>query len=149
MQSTDQTANIDASAYKGILPVHMRQGIPPYLQILFAARPPLPFVTPVPKPHKIKLSGFFDGTDFVSIRRRMEENAKIRQEEVQQLGYMGQRRYKMKSRQMKEKEWVEKMRNHIHFSKQQYKEWLRKELYDNANKSGNPKKTLIVANLVN
>lgn len=148
MQNSDQTPNIDASAYKGILPVHMRQGIPPYLQILFAARPPLPFVIPVSKPHKMKMSGFFDGTDFALIRKRMEENAKIREGEVKQLGYVGQKRYNLKSKRMKEKEWIEKTKSHIFFTKQKYKEWLRKELYDTTNKSSNPNKTLIVANLV-
>jgi hypothetical protein len=148
MQNSDPTTNIDASAYKGILPVHMRQGIPPYLQILFAARPPLPFVVPVAKPHKIKISGFFDGIDFGSIRKRVEENAKTREEEARQIGYVGQKRYNLKSKKMKEKEWIEKMKAHIFTTKQKYKEWIRKELYDGANKSSNPNKTLVVANLV-
>jgi hypothetical protein len=148
MQTNNQEQNLDASAYKGILPVHMRQGIPPYLQILFAARPSLPFVTPVNKPHKLQLSGFFDGTDFKAIKEKMHQNAKIRQQEQSSIGSIGPNRYTKKGKKLKEKQWAEKMMTHMKMSKQKYKDWLKREVNNNTEKSNNPFKTIIVAKLV-
>ena len=145
----DQNAlsQINPKDFKGILPVHMRQNIPPYLQILFAARPPLPFVTPNKIPHKISINTFFDGTDYESLKKQIDKNKQIRNEEMNKLQIKNTKKYnKPKSAEEKESIWFEKMSKHQNSLLQKYKEW--KEENKNKDISGDPYKTLIISNLV-
>ena len=142
--------DIDPARYKGILPTHMRQGIPPYLQILFASREPLPFVAPIKKPHKLEPKSFFDNINYQETLRKIEENARQRKE--QEARYLENHTHKIPPAMMYEKrfeKWSEKMDDHIDKQKNNYKQWLRIEVQTENGKSSDPYKTLIVSNLVN
>ena len=144
--------NIDPKAEgitKGILPTHMRQGMPPYLQILFAARPKLPFVEPIKKPHPIKVNGFFDKIDIKQMKLRSDQ---LRQQKLNQsveVPENAKRNYWLSFvRHSKKQIWKSKFENHLRQQKKEYQNWLDEKDKKNDNKTGEPKNTLVVYNLV-
>lgn len=138
---------VNPDDYKGKLPVYMRQGIPPYLQILFAARPQLPFVEPVKKPYKIKLRGFFDDKEQLDRLRALSDQKRQERLELIKDVEMKEKYKNIKSPEEKEENWKNRMEKHIKNKKTEYKQWLASERFNNKNKTGNAFQTLIVYNL--
>lgn len=145
----EDNRNIDAGQYKGILPVHMRQGMPPYLQILFAAREPIPYVAPIKKPHKLEIRSCLGDLDIKEAFKRVEQNKRLREEhEREYLERNSKEVPRALKRQKKLRTWTENMEKHIHQRKAEYKRWISEELKSSEGKTGDPYKTLIVSNLV-
>ena len=144
-----QDSKIDPSQFKGILPAHMRQGIPPYLQILFAARPKLPFVPPIQKPHKIKVEGFFEGVD-KPILKQLHEQAKQKQEkESPAIPPISQVTFQTALvKKAKTENWKMKMQSHIARQTEEYHQWQIEVQKQTGNKSHEPHNTLVVSKLV-
>lgn len=138
---------IDVEGFRGKLPSYLRQGIPPYLQILFSARAPLPYIPPVSKPHKINLQGFFNNLDYKKISetlvKKREERMEKNQERIEKERMMLQRI----SYKEKREKWKKNMKKHIKKKKIEYKQWIKEKL-DKTNKTEDPFKTLIVYKLV-
>lgn len=138
---------IDVEGFRGKLPSYLRQGIPPYLQILFSARAPLPFVPPVFKPHKINLQGFFNSLDYNQISENLTKKREERMEKNHERIEKERMILQKISYKEKREKWKKNMKEHIKKTKKSHKEWLEKK-FDKTNKTDNPFKTLIVYKLV-
>lgn len=149
-------AKIDPNQYKGILPAHMRQGIPPYLQILFAARPKLPFVPIIEKPHVVKVKGFFENIDYERMKSLHQKSSPttfiIPEEDLENADSLPEKsKQTFQTAIVKKKKkhiWKTKMENHLNRQKESYKNWLAERKINEGNKSKNPKNTLLVTKLV-
>ena len=140
---------VEASAYKGILPTHMRQGIPPYLQVLFAARPKLPSVPPIAKPHKMTFKGFNQGPDLNEARKKCLQLKAQREATNYELPDHSKRTLRPTlSKAHRSTTWKVKFANHMKEKKAEYRKWLTDKNNFNGNKTTDPKNTLIVSNLV-
>ena len=150
--NSNEEGKIDPSQYKGILPAHMRQGIPPYLQILFAARPKLPFLPKISKPHQIKVQGFFGEVDYKRLLHLSEE-AKKKSEVIKAEEKIPEASQKTFQTALVKKNkilsWKEKMNQHLERQGDEYLRWLEEKNLNSGNKSKDPKNTLIVFKLVN
>lgn len=142
-------SKVDPSQYKGILPAHMRQGIPPYLQILFAARPKLPFVPPIQKPHKIKVQGLFEGVA-PKILNKIYTESKINQKnEHHDLPQMSKETFQTALvKKAKTENWKHKLQSHIVRQTEEYHQWQTEVGKQTGNKSHEPRNTLIISKLV-
>ena len=127
----------------------MRQNIPPYLQILFTARPPLPFITPTTKPKKIRLEGFFNNLDYNSMLKVSNENRANRIAESNEMEIQYPKKYcQLISFKEKESQWENKMIPYLNNLHLRYKQWKSEVNSLDSKKSRNPFKTIIVYNLV-
>lgn len=144
----EEEPQINPDDYKGKLPVYMRQGIPPYLQILFAARPQLPFLPPIQKPHKLHLRGLFE--DKAQLDSQLTKLAQMKKDRLEkEKTFKIKEKYKnIISTEDKEKKWFERMKNHISNKREEFKNWMARERYVNSGKTGNPFQTVLVHNLV-
>lgn len=140
-------------SYNQIQTTHL---MPPYIEILFAPRRPIPYVPPIKKPFLYKFTPVNDGvTDLKAIAAKLELKRKERLE-IEKKNYdqekIREKYVKNKGRPYKEKKefWLQKIKEHIAKKNKEYKKW-REELknpdYENVTKD--PFKTLIVYRLVN
>lgn len=133
---------IDAAAHRGLLPTYMKQGIPPYLQILFAARAPLPYLPPVRKPPRMAPKGFFEELDYERICAGLAQRREQRLEEERSPAPPGT------SQQQRVERWRAKMLAHVAAKEREWRRWTATERQDGRGKSTNPRNTLIVSGLV-
>ena len=147
--TTKEEQKIDPNSYKGILPAHMRQGIPPYLQILFAARPKLPFIPPIQKPHKLVFNGYNNGVDIAEMKAKSDE-LRLKMEQHKSEESLNKNKSILTSllKSKRSEKWKLKFQNHISQQKQQNHAWIQEKNMYNQNKSADPKNTLIISNLV-
>ena len=145
----NDNSKVDASAYKGILPAHMRQGIPPYLQVLFAARPKLPCVAPINKPHKMTFKGFHEGTDISSAKQKSLQLRADREAKEIPLPEIVKRTLRPTlNKAHRSRIWKSKLMTHIKEQKAEYRKWLKEKDKSSGNKSSDPRNTIVVSNLV-
>lgn len=140
----------EATHFKGLLPAHMRQGIPPYLQILFAARPKLPYLPPVPRSRPLKMQGFFCNIDFQKVK---EDGEKAKQERLQKgtgedQEFKDRIFYESIVKAERGKRWKQQMEQHIERQREDYQQWLEAREKAGSNRSYEPQNTLIVSKLV-
>ena len=140
--------NIDTNDYKAPLPVYMRDGIPPYLQVLFSARPPLPYVAPKLKSRIPPLRGFSD--DAERIKQLSEVLNQKRAERLMREADSLHAKPKRKKLTEREREalWFSKMQQRVSAAREEYTAWAEHERHANEGKTTNAYKTLIVYNLV-
>lgn len=136
----------DPTLFKGFLPTYMKQGIPPFLQILFAARAPLPYLPPVKKPPRMQVKGFFDGLDYNAIGKSIEEK-KSKDEKMEEF-FLNKEVDIQNPHTNRIAKWKHQMLNHVKRKKEEYTRWLKEEKYSNENKTKNPRNTVIVSSLV-
>lgn len=140
--------NVDPDAYKGLLPVYMREGIPPYLQILFSARPPLPYVKPKDVSRIPVLRGISEDLHRIrELKHVMDEKRAERLRKEQEEANNNAKHHKL-TPQEKEALWFNNMKEHVTKVKEEYKDWAKNQKYSNEEKTRNAFKTLIVYNLV-
>ena len=149
--NASKDSKVDASEFKGILPAHMRQGIPPYLQVLFSARPKLPHLPPVPKPHPATLQGFFG---YLNYAKMAQESDKLRAAAVERVAETvlpdsSLRTFSASIKKAKRaREWRSKMESHISQQKTDFQSWLTERSKTVGNRSYEPRNTLVVSKLV-
>lgn len=140
---------VDASEFKGILPAHMRQGIPPYLQVLFAARPKLPFLPPIQKPHPSKPKGFFGSIDYAHMAEVRQKTVEAEAAKEVVIPESSLKTFADSIKKAKRaREWKERMEQHLARQNQEYHQWLSERNKSIGNRSYEPRNTLIVSNLV-
>lgn len=140
LQATEQ---VDPRKFKGYLPTYMKQGIPPYLQILFAARPPLPYLPPLRKPPRHPVKGFFEELDYDRIceELRLRRQAAVEAREGEGVAVKG-------ASEGRVERWRAKMDAHVRSKEVEWRRWLSEEKMNAQGKSLNPFNTLVVAGLV-
>lgn len=139
----------EAGQYKALLPAHMRQGIPPYLQVLFAARPKLPYLPPINKPHHLRMVGFFSNIDYNHMKRESDSTKLARSELKAEIPKASEKTFHEAIVQStKSKQWRQKLAEHIERQKTEYRQWLEERDKTVGNRSYEPKNTLIVTRLV-
>jgi hypothetical protein len=142
-------SKVDASEFKGVLPAHMRQGIPPYLQVLFAARPKLPFLPPIVKPHPSKNAGFFGSIDYtkmVEVGRQAKENGVSKSAEIPDTSLTTFTTSINKAKRARK--WKERLEAHLARQSQEYNQWVADRNKSVGNRSYEPRNTLVVSKLV-
>lgn len=140
-------SNVDPNVYKGLLPVYLREGIPPYLQILFSARPQLPYVKPKEKSRIPPLRSFSEDKERLKELKNIMETKRQERLKKEEEAIKDSKKHKLTAKE-KETLWFTKMKEHISKIKEEYKEWVKHSKYSNDGKTSNPYKTLIVYNLV-
>ena len=139
-------------SYNQIQTTHL---MPPYIEILFAPRRPIPYVPPVKKPYLYKFTPVNDGiTDLKAISEKlakMREERLLKEENEVDLDAIREKFIKNKGRPEKEKEqiWKSKMSGHVVKQNGDLKKWkneLKNPDYEHVTKD--PFKTLIVYRLV-
>lgn len=144
MEQRGAGEKIDASTHKGLLPTYMKQGIPPYLQILFAARAPLPYLPPVRKPRRMAVKGFFEEIDYEKVFEglRLRRQQKLEEER-------GPAPPARNPEQLRVERWKARMEAHIARKEAEWRQWLAEEKEGGGGeKSKNARNTLIVSGLV-
>lgn len=140
---------VDASEFKGILPAHMRQGIPPYLQVLFSARPKLPQVRGAAPPHPVKLQGFFCGIDYDRMKEHAERERELRLAAETQIPPTSLQTFSTSIKKARRaREWKAKMETHLARQKQDYEAWVAERNKSVGNRSYEPRNTIVVSKLV-
>ena len=136
--------SLDPSKHKGLLPTYMKQGIPPYLQILFAARAPLPYLPPLRKPPLKPTKGFFESIDYDHVFRALRERRQRLLEEAEERPPPAAPR---SQEQQRVERWKARMEAHIARKEREWRAWLAEEKHSGANKSRNAHNTLVVSGL--
>lgn len=140
--------NVNPEDYKGLLPVYMREGIPPYLQIIFSARPSLPYVKSKDYGRIPPLRGFsVDKDRLLKLKEIMDEKREERLLREEEEKMNRPQRHKL-TVQEKEAIWFTKTGEHISKVKQEWKDWAANQKKSSEGKTANAYKTLIVYNLV-
>ncbi len=133
--------NIDPNQFKGKLPSHIRQGIPPYLQILFSARAKLPFLRPIQKPQNMNFKGLNEGINYQKIKDKLQSFRDVEK--------LSKQKKPMKmSYKEKRGKWRLFMENNLQKQRNDYSVWFKERKIKKDNKSSDPFNTLIVYKLV-
>lgn len=143
---------INPNSFKGFVPNYMKQGIPPFLQVLFAARAPLPYIAPMKRGYRRQFKGYFEQLDYAEIFKKVEE--KREKEGLDQKAENEEDFFLKKSVQIENPhtirlgKWKRKMTAHLQKQKEAYRKWVAEEKMNDNGKTKNPRNTLVVSNLV-